>query len=409
MIVLIALAVVVVAVVAAGLLGIGTLSGDNRQGRRAGVLTALAVPVVAVIGVVLLAVLALGVLGARSGSHEEQPAAVPSPAAATTTTTTAVTAPGPRPSGATVPRATLQPVAGNLPVVPIRAADDNRQFSPYPVVHGLAAESVVEVRAEGFAEFERGSIEQCVIEVARQTACSAAFPVQFDVDGRADFQFAVRAEIAPGRCRVGQATCLLRLTGNESRRRGVAQTIVGDQAAAGRVTVVPDRGIVDGQEVAVSVRGFPPGTSATAVVCAPPEPYDVGRCTDATPVSTFTVDGEGGGRTTLVVGTGRLCGPGRPCGVTVVVGAGFVAAPTAPITFSTGPGVAYDRERVVPGVAVALVLVAAAFGIARRTDWAKPTEADTPDLDDADLRSDRSLDDLFGTDEDLNERDPIPW
>ena len=106
---------------------------------------------------------------------------------------------------------------------------------------------------------------------------------------------------------------------------------------------------------------------------------------------------------------GRLCGPGRPCGVTVVVGPGFVAAPTAPITFSTGPGVAYDRDRVIPGVAIALVLVAAAVVIARRTDWAKPTEADTPQLDDADLRSDRSLDDLFGTDEDLDERDPIPW
>ena len=295
-----------------------------------------------------------------------------------------------------------------MPVVSIRAYDDE-QFAEYQLAGGLTSGSVVEVRAEGFAEFERGPVEQCVIELPRQTACAPSFPVQFDVDGRADFQFAVRAEIAPGGCRVGQATCLLRLTGNESGRHGVAQTVVGDPLAPGRVTVEPDRGVVDGQEVEVSVRGFPPGTSATAVVCAPPEPYDVRRCTDPSSASTFAVDAEGNGRTTLVVNTGRLCGPGRRCGVTVVVGPGFVAAPTTPITFSTGPGVAYDRDRVIPGLVIALVLVGAAVVIARRTDWAKPTEAETPQLDDADLRSDRSLDDLFGTDEYLDERDPIPW
>ena len=86
MIVLIALAAVVVAVVGAGLLGIGVLSGENRHGRPAENRVALAVPVAAVLGVVLLAVLALGVLGARSGSREGQPAAVPSPAVPTTTT-----------------------------------------------------------------------------------------------------------------------------------------------------------------------------------------------------------------------------------------------------------------------------------------------------------------------------------
>jgi len=404
MILLIVLAVVVVAVAAAGLLGIGVLSGDNRRGRPAGGLAALAVPVVAVMGVVVVAVLALGLVGGRSGSHEGQP----SPAAPTTTTTTAATA-APRAGPAVVaePRATLQPVSGSMPVVSIRAAADDR-LGAFPLVSGLTSGSVVEVRAEGFAEFERGRIEQCVVELARQTACAPAFPVQFDIDGRADFQFAVVAEIAPGGCRVGQATCLLRLTGEESGRHGVAQTVVGEWVP-GTVSVTPDHRVVEGQAVEVSVRGFPPGVSATAVLCAPPAPYDVERCTNPGPASTFAVDTEGSGRTALVVSAGRLCGPGRRCGVTVVVGPGFVAAPAAPITFSTGPGVSYERDRVIPGVAVALVLVALAFVLARRTDWAKPTEADTPELDDADLRSDRSLDDLFGTDEDLDERDPIPW
>jgi hypothetical protein len=44
-----------------------------------------------------------------------------------------------------------------------------------------------------------------------------------------------------------------------------------------------------------------------------------------------------------------------------------------------------------------------------RTDWTKPTEAATPELDDSDLRTGQSLDDLFGTDEELDEREPILW
>ena len=90
-----------------------------------------------------------------------------------------------------------------------------------------------------------------------------------------------------------------------------------------------------------------------------------------------------------------------------MVGPGFVAAPVAPVAFSAGPGVAYDADRVVPGVLIAVVLVALAVGIALRTDWTKPTEAATPELDRADLRSDQSLDEIFGTDEEIDRRDPI--
>jgi len=58
---------------------------------------------------------------------------------------------------------------------------------------------------------------------------------------------------------------------------------------------------------------------------------------------------------------------------------------------------------------VALALATTALAIAVRTDWTKPTEAATPALDDSDLRTGSSLDDLFGTDEELDERDPVLW
>ena len=52
-----------------------------------------------------------------------------------------------------------------------------------------------------------------------------------------------------------------------------------------------------------------------------------------------------------------------------------------PITFATGPAARYNPFRSLTGLAVALVLVALAFFLARTTDWRKPTEADTPELD----------------------------
>jgi hypothetical protein len=173
--------------------------------------------------------------------------------------------------------------------------------------------------------------------------------------------------------------------------------------------------LAERQTVEVSVTGFPPGTPATAVLCAPPEPYDARRCTAPGPTSAFAVDASGSGQTTIEVAAGRVgpgravCGPRRPCGVAVLVGPGFITAPAAPVAFSLGPGVAYEAGRVILGLALALSLVAVAFAIARRTDWTKPTEAATPALDGADLRTDRNLDDLFGTDAELDERDPIPW
>ncbi|MGH9156029.1 MAG: hypothetical protein ACRD1K_09410 [Acidimicrobiales bacterium] len=145
----------------------------------------------------------------------------------------------------------------------------------------------------------------------------------------------------------------------------------------------------------------------------PPEAYDARRCMSPGPTSDMVIDADGVGRTTLVVAAGRIgpdevaCGPRRPCGVAVVVGPGFLAAPTAPVAFSLGPGPAYDAGRLVLELGGALLLVATAVAIAMRTDWTKPTEAAAPALDAPDLRADWDLDEFFGTDEEIEARDPI--
>jgi hypothetical protein len=52
-----------------------------------------------------------------------------------------------------------------------------------------------------------------------------------------------------------------------------------------------------------------------------------------------------------------------------------------PITFAAGPGAHYDFARWFTGLCVALALLGVACLLVRTTDWRKPTEADTPDLD----------------------------
>jgi hypothetical protein len=59
------------------------------------------------------------------------------------------------------------------------------------------------------------------------------------------------------------------------------------------------------------------------------------------------------------------------------------AAPgaVAAFAFATGPGATYERGRLAIGLVVALVLLVLATFFVRTTDWRKPSEADTPELD----------------------------
>jgi hypothetical protein len=51
------------------------------------------------------------------------------------------------------------------------------------------------------------------------------------------------------------------------------------------------------------------------------------------------------------------------------------------VTFAAGPSARYESGRLVMGVTVGAVLIGLALFLTRRTDWRKPTEADTPELD----------------------------
>ena len=52
-----------------------------------------------------------------------------------------------------------------------------------------------------------------------------------------------------------------------------------------------------------------------------------------------------------------------------------------PIKFAAGPSARYVRAHLLIGFAAALLLMLLATYLVRTTDWRKPSEADTPDLD----------------------------
>jgi hypothetical protein len=111
-------------------------------------------------------------------------------------------------------------------------------------------------------------------------------------------------------------------------------------------------------------------------------------------VASFTIGADGTGRTLLVIRGGRVgsegaeCGRDTPCGIVVQEDASEVPAPVVPVTFAAGPSARYESTRVLLGLALGCGLFAVALFLVRRTDWRKPTEADTPELDGAVLTAD---------------------
>jgi hypothetical protein len=381
--------------------------------RKRGGVSAATVVLVGAGVVALLVVLAGGGLffvgGSTSGDHEETPATTPA------TTATPPTTHARSDVARAVPPLQPSPLDLGQPLleVTVPAAEPDR-FSPYELVGAIQPDSVVRIRATGFGSFEPGAVEQCVTALGRLPGCTPRFPVQFGEDGAADFQFQLRDSFAPGECRAGRATCTVRISGTESGREGVIQTVFVDEVAVGRVTVTPRRGILVGQRVAVSVSGFPAGANLRATVCAAPDGYDPRRCAMGDGTARFRVGADGSGTATLAitdtVGADRVpCGPRHACGVTVVSDDGFVASTTVPIGFSLGPGAEYDPTRLVLGLAVVALLGAAALLLIRGTNWDRPSEAATPEMDSTDLETDRSLDELFGTDEEIDARYPVDF
>jgi hypothetical protein len=264
--------------------------------------------------------------------------------------------------------------------------------TPAPVIGRLPSRGILDISASGFPPSVTGRVEQCGV-----AGCANDFPITFDANGEARFQYLAhedfgRAFSLSSACRSDDPPCVVRVSA--SGRTAYLTTVFRDPAPEPRrVVLTPGAGgLVDGAPVRVTATGFNAGEEVQAMLCAAPDTSGPTRCGAPGPVAPFTIRSDGTGATTLVLREGRVgsggarCGRGsQRCGVVVVntrsAGPGAVAA----FTFDAGPGASYERNRLALGVAVALCLLALAVFLVRTTDWRKPSEADTPELDRASL------------------------
>jgi hypothetical protein len=254
-----------------------------------------------------------------------------------------------------------------------------------PVADRLPSRSVLRVTATGFGEWARGAIEQCT-----PSGCTNSFPVVFDDNGYARFQYLVNDTVAgDSNCRAGDPPCVVHLHAGENS--AYLTTVFHDAAPEPRRVVVdPSKGgLVDGEPVRVSVSGFIPGERVEATMCVAPDTHGRKRCGPPGTTAPFTIDADGTGRTAMVIHAGKVgtdgvaCGRGTKCAVVVSSRNSSVPAPAFPISFAAGPSAQYDAARLLIGLAIAALLLGLASFLVRTTDWRKPTEADTPELDHA--------------------------
>jgi hypothetical protein len=313
----------------------------------------------------------------RDGMVAAPPTTLPLPAMAATVTTAAV------------PRAELDGLEVNM-----QASAADTFASSWPLVDRLPPRALLRISATGFETSGSGYVEQCSVG-----GCSNLFPVLFDENGSARLEYVVGSSFGSrfepaSTCGAGEPPCAVHLRGNG--RSAFVTTVFGNAAAVQRqVTVEPGAlGLVDGTRVRISVIGFNPGEHVQAMLCAAPDTRGSERCGAPGPVSAFTIGASGAGRTELEIRAGRVgsdratCGRGAKCGIVVSQAKSSVPGPVVEIAFAIGPGAGYDATRTLAGLGLAIALIALAIFWVRGTDWRKPTEADTPDLDHAVLVGD---------------------
>ena len=101
------------------------------------------------------------------------------------------------------------------------------------------------------------------------------------------------------------------------------------------------------------------------------------------------------------------CFRGDDCGISVASDSVFARAPVVPISFEGPLGARYNTSRLVIWLTLALVLLAGAAALIRRTDWAAVGEAMAPEIDHAEYADlDAIIAALPPEDEDIVEARP---
>lgn len=254
----------------------------------------------------------------------------------------------------------------------VLAAPDERAAFPEPVrpVAGLDDGDVLLVEADVGRE----------VVVAQCAAAGCAPGVEVAPDGRGVVRTLVAFErvldLPTGTVDCGSASCSLAFRAGDEVARSVP--LAFGPAPAEPTLVIGAGEVRRGDEVSVTLRGFPEGP-AVVTLCAPPGPSDPAAC--GAPASEVVVDVPSSGRATVrypVVVGGRVgtggssCSRRAPC---AVAAPGVPAAPVQELRFAALHDADPPRRRVIAGLYASAASLVIAGWLVRRTSWS-PAEGD---------------------------------
>jgi hypothetical protein len=175
------------------------------------------------------------------------------------------------------PRPVIQLSSSNAEVEIAAVARDDFPREP-SVIERLARRTVLRVTARGFEGGTSGMVQQCAGD-----RCVNPFPVIFDAEGNARFQYLLVDHVQVGSalissCRAADPPCVVRL--GTTHDIGYLATVFTDRAPAPRTVTVRagGHGVVDGEAVQVVATGYPPGQPVRATLCAAPATSGTRRC-----------------------------------------------------------------------------------------------------------------------------------
>ena len=247
--------------------------------------------------------------------------------------------------------------------VRLRMQPSSRLSSPAPVLDRLEDGDVLRVFVSGGAPGARATVRQCTRAATGFTGCRNVFPVQFDNDGSAAFQYQISD---PGDCGV-TGSCAIAVDDHDGSV-AYALTVFGAPAPLPPDVVLTPAGPYEpGDTVRVDLASLPPGAVTQVAFCTP-------GCN-----AFGTAQADADGRATASVVIEERC---SECFIAVLGGG---AETFVPVEFSSVPAADYSPIRLVVGLSAAAAMLLVAWWIIASVNWRPPSEASTPEFDAVEL------------------------
>ncbi len=249
----------------------------------------------------------------------------------------------------------------------------------------IADGDVLDITVMNFVADATGRVELCGDGSAPR--CSASYPVTFNSDGYARFQYRI-VRPKDSACATAGLPCRVRVVSGD-REASLQVWFDAPAPAIGEVMVSRRTGLRDGDEIEIKVTGLQPGQDVIATMCAAPARRGIEQCGAPAPEVTIAVDAQGSGSARYVVragptGSERIaCGRGSNCAIAVLSMNRDALTDVRTIEFARREGANYVQDRLIVGLGLATALIVAAFAWNRRVDWSAVGDAAAPEIDEA--------------------------